>query len=76
MYKAIREATITVAMRERIRIVHISLQRNHVHLLIEADDRAALARGMQGFVISAARHINTALGDGIRRRLVEVFADR
>src|ERR1700760_2442671 len=31
MYKALREATITVALRERIRIVHISLQRTHVH---------------------------------------------
>ena len=76
MYKAIREATITVAMRERIRIVHISLQQNHVHLLIEADGKAALARGMQGFVISAARHINTVLGDGVRRRRGRVFADR
>src|ERR1043165_5174101 len=76
MYKAIREATITVAMRERIRIVHISLQRDHIQLLIEANGKAALARGMQGFVISAARHINTALGDGVRRRRGKVFADR
>jgi len=31
---------------------------------------------MQGFLISAARHINTALGDGRRRRRGSVFADR
>ena len=62
MYKAMRDATITAALRERFRIVHISLQRNHVHLLVEAEHKAALARGMQGFMISAARHINTALG--------------
>ena len=30
MYRAIREATIVAAVRERIRIVHISLQRTHV----------------------------------------------
>jgi len=76
MYKAIREATITAAMRERFRIVHVSLQRSHVHMLVEAEHKAALARGMQGFEISAARNINTALGDGVRRRRGKVFADR
>jgi len=76
LYKAIRHATITAALRERIRIVHISLQRTHVHMLVEADSKHALARGMQGFQISAARHINTALGDGARRRRGKVFADR
>jgi REP element-mobilizing transposase RayT len=76
MYKALRDATITAALREWFRIVHISLQRNHVHLIVEADDRTALARGMQGFAISAARHINTALGSGARRRRGKVFSDR
>ena len=30
----------------------------------------------QGFTISAARHINTALGNGAHRRRGKVFADR
>jgi len=76
MYRAMREATIVAAVRERIRIVHISLQRTHVHLLVEADDAGKLARGMQGFQISAARNINTILGDGGRRRRGAVFSDR
>src|ERR1043166_4872115 len=76
MYKAVREATVTAALRERFRIVHISLQRTHVHLIVEAEHKTALARGMQGFSISAARNINTALGDGVRRRRGHVFADR
>ena len=76
MYKALRDATITAALRERFRIVHISLQRTHVHMLVEAEHKAALAHGMQGFQISAARNINTALGDGVRRRRGKVFADR
>jgi len=76
LYKAMRDATITAALRERFRIVHISLQRTHVHMLVEAEHKAALARGMQGFQISAARNINTALGDGARRRRGKVFADR
>jgi REP element-mobilizing transposase RayT len=68
MYKALREATIAVAKRElnyaddgAFRIVHISIQRNHVHLLVEADSRHALSRGMQSFGISAAKHLNRAL---------------
>ena len=76
LYKAMRNATITAALRERFRIVHVSIQRTHVHMLVEADSKLALARGMQGFQISAARHINTALGVGCRRRRGSVFADR
>jgi REP element-mobilizing transposase RayT len=76
MYKALRGATITAALRERFRIVHLSLQRTHVHMIVEAEHKAALARGMQGFLISAARHINTVLGKGGRRRRGPVFADR
>jgi hypothetical protein len=66
----------TAALRERFRVTHISLQRTHVHMLVEAEAKTALARGMQGFQISAARNINTALGDGTRRRRGKVFADR
>ena len=44
--------------------------------MCSSDLKAALARGMQGFTISAARNINTALGDGVRRRRGRVFTDR
>jgi hypothetical protein len=48
-----------------------------VHLLVEAADAMALARGMQGFQISVARNVNTVLGaDKFRRRRGRVFADR
>jgi REP element-mobilizing transposase RayT len=68
MYKALREATIAVAKRElnavqdgAFRIVHISIQKNHVHLLVEADHKLALSRGMQSFQISAAKQLNRAV---------------
>jgi REP element-mobilizing transposase RayT len=68
MYKGLREATIAVAKRElnyaedgAFRIVHISIQHNHVHLLVEADNKRALSRGMQSFQISAAKHLNRAV---------------
>jgi len=76
-YRAIREATLTVAMRENFRIVHLSIQRTHLHLLVEADHKAALASGMQGFQISAAKHLNAEISRGkpVRRR-GSVFPDR
>jgi REP element-mobilizing transposase RayT len=76
LYRAMRNATITAALRGWFRIVHVSLQRDHVHMLVEAEHKRALARGMQGFMISAAKHINAALGDRMRRRSGNVFADR
>src|SRR3954465_7048001 len=58
-YRAIRWATISAARNgDAFRIVHVSIQRNHVHLIVEAANRIALARGMQGFASSAARLIN------------------
>src|SRR3954467_1458484 len=78
VYQAIREATLTTALREDFRIVHLSIQRTHVHLLVEANDKAALASGMQGFQISAAKHLNAAVSKGKPgpRRRGTVFPDR
>jgi len=77
MYLAIRQATLTAARRDDFRIVHLSIQGTHVHLLVEADRRTALARGMQGFQISAARHLNAAVSRRRgTRRTGTVFTDR
>jgi REP element-mobilizing transposase RayT len=84
MYKALREATITAAQREqvedvqgRFRIIHISIQRTHVHMLVEAQHREALSRGMQSFQISAAKHLNAAVSiQRKKRRRGTVFTDR
>ncbi len=80
IYKAVRAASITAAgtaaRREQFRICQLSIQHNHIHMLVEATSAKTLASGMQGFKISAARHINTALRTGGRRRRGSVFADR
>ena len=80
MYRALREATITVALRGEqgaFRIIHISIQRLHVHLLVEAQHQAALSSGMQSFQISAAKHLNRAVSVGRpERRRGTVFPDR
>src|SRR5688500_4696875 len=58
IYPAFQKATMAAAKfgqnmadGQWFRIVHLSIQSNHVHLLVEASDRDALSRGMQGFQI-------------------------
>jgi REP element-mobilizing transposase RayT len=62
IYQAIRRAMLRVLGRSDFRLVHASIQHNHLHFLFEADDREALTSGMQGLVIAAARAINRACG--------------
>lgn len=77
MYRAVRAATRIAARRTDFRIVHLSIQRDHLHLIVEADHKVALARGMQSFGISAAKQIHRALRAtrGVKRRTA-VFTDR
>lgn len=78
VYQAIRQATRVAARRDDVRIVHVSIQRTHLHLLVEASGKHALATGMQGFQISAAKRLNAAISKGRPgpRRRGRVFADR
>jgi putative transposase len=47
--------------RSWFRVVHFSVQANHVHLLVEADDKASLSRGVMGVAIRLARAVNRVL---------------
>jgi REP element-mobilizing transposase RayT len=59
------------ASRESFRIVHFSVQSDHVHLLVEADDKLSLSRGTSGLVIRVARAVNRRL-----RRRGRLWSDR
>ena len=48
--------------RRWFRVVHYSIQSNHLHLLVEADDRVALSRGSAALSIRLARRLNALLG--------------
>jgi REP element-mobilizing transposase RayT len=71
VYAAVRRATACVSGRTEFRVIHLSIQHNHLHLLVEAASSEALAKGMQAFATSAAKAINAAL-----RRRGKVFAHR
>jgi REP element-mobilizing transposase RayT len=53
---------IQLAHKDRFRIVEFSIQGNHLHLIVEAEDRRALARGMQGLKVRLARRLNALFG--------------
>ena len=70
-YRAIATAMNRGRERFGMRLVQHSIQGNHIHLIVEAEDRSALSRGMQGLCIRIAKGLNRALG-----RKGKVFADR
>jgi REP element-mobilizing transposase RayT len=79
MFKAVRWASLAIAHRQQdsFRIVHLSVQGNHLHLICEAPNKLALARGVQGFAGSAAKHVNRAVSKRrSTRRKGAVFPDR
>jgi REP element-mobilizing transposase RayT len=54
-----------------MRINEFSVQGNHLHLIVEAEDEQSLALGMKGLNIRIARGLNRVMG-----RHGKVFADR
>jgi REP element-mobilizing transposase RayT len=65
--RAFREGRV----RGGFRLVHYAVQPDHLHLIVEASDKAALSSGMQGLSIRIARQLNGMLG-----RRGRVIADR
>ena len=59
LFQAI-EGAIRASSRAEFRILHFSVQSDHVHLLVEARDASGLSSGARGLSIRLARAINTA----------------
>jgi hypothetical protein len=70
-YQAIRRAILKSFARTDFRVVHLAVLRSRLELVVEADDKTALARGMQGLQVAAARSLNRAAS-----RRGNVFPDR
>jgi REP-associated tyrosine transposase len=70
-FKPIEAALWAACDRFGMRITHFSVQGNHIHLIVEADDEDCLARGMQGLGVRIAKRLNKVMeGRG------SVLADR
>ena len=61
------------AAKQRLgaKLVHFSVQSNHIHLIVEAQERRALSRAMQGLAVRLARRLNARIG-----RRGQFFSDR
>jgi REP element-mobilizing transposase RayT len=70
LFFEVRKA-FAAASRNWFRVVHFSVQTNHVHLMVEARDKDHLSKGMRGLAIRVALSVNRAL-----RRKGRVWADR
>ena len=70
-YAVLQESFRKGSERFGFRLCHYSVMGNHMHLIVEAKDRRALSRGMQGLVIRMARGLNR-----LWERTGKVFSDR
>jgi REP element-mobilizing transposase RayT len=61
-FAVIRRGFQALLGRTSFRLVKFSVLGNHLHLIVEADDSAALTRGMQGLCIRLAKALNKVLG--------------
>ena len=70
-FGALARAMYEGATRFGFRLVHYSVMGNHVHLIVEAPDRRALARAMKGLGVRIARALNRVM-----KRQGRVVGDR
>jgi REP element-mobilizing transposase RayT len=64
-------SAISKCTKSSFRVIHFSVQRDHIHLIVEGSDRLAIARGIQGLCVRIARAVNKHL---VRKG--QVFGDR
>jgi REP-associated tyrosine transposase len=70
-YVALERAFLAGGDRFGLRLTGFSIQGNHIHMLVEAEDNHALSRGIQGLSIRMAKGLNRVM-----QRRGSVFADR
>lgn len=70
VYAALK-AVFARASDKGFRLLHYSVQHNHLHLIVEADDAQALARGMQRLLSRSAMAVNALTG-----RMGKLWRDR
>jgi REP element-mobilizing transposase RayT len=70
-FEVVRVAIAEASERDGFRIVHFSVQTNHVHYMCEARDAQSLTSGMRSLGVMIARRLNA-----LWKRTGQVFAER
>jgi putative transposase len=59
--------------REGFRITHYSVQQDHIHIIVEAEDKTTLSNGMRSLAVRVAMRVNRRI---LGRRRGRVWGDR
>jgi REP element-mobilizing transposase RayT len=70
-FAVIHAALTATRRRPDLRVVHFSVQGNHIHLIVEASGSAALSNAIRALTIRLAKRLNRMMG-----RRGPVFEDR
>lgn len=70
-FELLLPALAAVMAKAGTRVAHYSVQRDHVHLILETDSATALSRRIAGLCVRIARRLNALM-----KRTGKVFADR
>ena len=70
-FRALKRAFAGGCARFGFRLIHFSVQGNHIHCIVEAPDAVTLGRAMKGLEVRMARALNKVMS-----RRGQVFADR
>ena len=70
-FNALRQALQKGCNRFGVRLIHFSIQGNHLHLIVESPDQIELGRAIKGLLVRMARALNKVMD-----RRGQVFADR
>ncbi len=57
-YRGLLEVFRAGCERDGFRLIHYSVQMDHLHLIVEAEDKDRLTRGVQGLLVRIARRLN------------------
>jgi putative transposase len=61
-FRPVTAAMRLAIVRRHIRIVHFSVQHNHIHLIVEASDRRSMSNGLRVLFARIARGLNEVMG--------------
>ena len=70
-HELVRHAFAASSGKESFRVIEYSVQSNHLHMLVEAQNERSLSRGMNALAVRLVRRLNA-----LWRRIGRVFADR
>ena len=60
-FRPVVRALELAQQRAGFRVVHFSVQHNHVHLIVEADDRRSMSNGLRALLARVARGLNRVM---------------